>query len=253
MVGLILGFLALVRISKRITVITLLVLLCSFLLLRFVGSRGGGNAHLFLRQCSLFLSLGCPIGLLIGAVILEWKSRSRKKFKGSAFAVLAIVMTAILPFFWWAETCGPVSTALVMSCSYNLSQLGKAMLIYSNDNQGRYPESDQWCDLLLKNNQVELKHFLCPGVTFQWCRQVLPWPVPKNHRCYYAMNPNCESNSPADTVLLFETKGGWNKFGGSELMTTKNHWRSRCNVLFNDGRVEYVKTEQFEELKWGIE
>jgi len=255
-VGLILGYVALARISKRIAAITLLVLLCPFLLflcslLLHVLTRSTAGYH-FLQQCSFFLSLVCPVGLLIGAVVLEWKSRSREKFKGSTFAIFGVVLTVFLSVLWWMETCGPVSTALGQACSINLSRLGKAMQIYENDNRGHYPEPNQWCDLLLQHAQVESNWFLCPRVKWEWRRQVLPWPVPKNEGCYYAMNPNCEPNLPSDTVLLFETKGGWNRFGGPELLTIENHL-GRCNVLFNDGHVEFVGTEQLGELKWGAE
>jgi len=247
-IGLILGMVVLARISRRMAAMISLVVLCPFLLVSFsilMGSR-------LLFGYIFFASLACLVGLLIGGAVIHWMSRSIGKFGGNGFAILGIVLTTFLCGFWWVETCGPVSTALGMACSNNLSRLGKAMLIYSNDNQGRYPESDQWCDLLLEYNQVELKHFLCPGITFRWRRQVLPWPVPRNERCYYAMNPNCEPDLPADTVLLFETKGGWNRFGGPEILTTENHVVRRCNVMFNDGRVEFVETERIVELKWGV-
>jgi hypothetical protein len=77
-------------------------------------------------------------------------------------------------------------------------------------------------------------------------------PADKKGRCHYAMNPNCEPNSPSDMVLLFETKGAWNKFGGSELLAIENH-KGRCHVLFNDRHVEFVKTEQVGQLKWKVE
>jgi len=54
-------------------------------------------------------------------------------------------------------------------------------------------------------------------------------------------------------VLLFETKGGWNQFGGPEILTTENHKGKGCNILFNDGSVEFVKPERLGELKWEAE
>ena len=245
--GLVLGVIALVRISRLMAAISSLVVLCSFLLFRFSGQKG---VNQLLLASSLFASLACLVGLLIGGVVMQWLSRSRDKLKGSAFAIFGVVLTVFLSVFWWMETCGPVSTALGMACSNNLSRLGKAMLIYANDNRGHYPEPDQWCDLILKHDQVDMERFYCPGIKFRWKRQVLPCPVPKNERCYYAMNPDCEPNSPPDVVLLFETKGGWNQYGGPELLSFKNHWRKACNILFNDGHVEFVRAERIGELKW---
>jgi hypothetical protein len=193
------------------------------------------------------------IGFILAATSL-WKTRiSTGKSKGRLLGILGMVSAVLLLGMWWVETCGPASGALGMACNSNLSRLGKAMLIYSEDNQGRYPEPNQWCDLLSEHNQLEPKHFLCPAVRFRWRRQVLPWPVPKNERCYYAMNPHCYPNSTADTVLLFETKGGWNKLGGRELLTAENHWGYACNILFNDGRVRLARPKQLGQLRWGLE
>jgi prepilin-type processing-associated H-X9-DG protein len=69
-------------------------------------------------------------------------------------------------------------------------------------------------------------------------------------RCHYAMNPNCKPNSPAHMVFLFESKGDWNQFGGPELLAPENHNGKGCNILFNDGRVEFVPTQRLSELKW---
>ena len=54
-------------------------------------------------------------------------------------------------------------------------------------------------------------------------------------------------------VLLFETNGGWNQYGGPELLTTENHKGKGCNVLLNFGNVEFVKPTEFEKLNWGNE
>jgi hypothetical protein len=69
-------------------------------------------------------------------------------------------------------------------------------------------------------------------------------------RCHYAINPNAEPNSPGDVVLLFETKGGWNQFGGPEILTTANHSGDDCNVLFNDSRVKWIKAKDTGKLRW---
>jgi hypothetical protein len=67
----------------------------------------------------------------------------------------------------------------------------------------------------------------------------------------YAMNPNCEPNSPKDTVLLFEAKPGWNQHGGPELFTFDNHDPKGGCVLLNDGTVKFVRTkEELAQLRW---
>ena len=67
---------------------------------------------------------------------------------------------------------------------------------------------------------------------------------------HYAINPNCEPNSPDDVVLLFDTKGGWNQSGGFELLAPENHKDKGCNILFNDGTVKFVKKKNFDRLRW---
>lgn len=67
----------------------------------------------------------------------------------------------------------------------------------------------------------------------------------------YAMNPHCDSNSPPDTVLLFEAKAGWNQHGGPELFTFDNHDPKGGCVLLNDGTVRFIRTEEeLHALRW---
>ena len=248
--GLILGTMALAGISKIMAfILASLIFLYFFSLFCF----GLGNHDNLFGVCGFACSLVCLVGLLFSVAALPWILSSTGKFRGSGFIILGMVLAMSLSVFWWAETCGPMSSAAVMACGHNLSQLGKAILVYANDHQGQYPDPNRWCDLLAKHADVQAKHFFCPGVRLRWKRQVLPWPVPRKARCYYAMNPNCRPNSPPDMVLLFETKGGWNEFGGPEILTLDNHWGDRCNILFNDGHVEPGRRRYFGRLKWTVD
>jgi prepilin-type processing-associated H-X9-DG protein len=51
-------------------------------------------------------------------------------------------------------------------------------------------------------------------------------------------------------VLLFESDAGWNSAGGPELLTTEHHSGEGCNVLFADGHVSFIRTEELSDLKW---
>ncbi len=79
-------------------------------------------------------------------------------------------------------------------------------------------------------------------------------PIGESYRegaCEYAMNPDCEPNSPPDTVLLFETQVGWNQHGGPELFTFDNHDPRGGLVLLNDGTVKFIRTEEeLNQLRW---
>jgi prepilin-type processing-associated H-X9-DG protein len=65
--------------------------------------------------------------------------------------------------------------------------------------------------------------------------------------------PELKRDMPEDMVLLFESKPGWNLYGGPELLTTENHNGRGCNVLFGDGHTEWVRKERFGQLKWSVE
>ncbi|UCC97101.1 MAG: hypothetical protein JSW66_14795 [Phycisphaerales bacterium] len=113
-------------------------------------------------------------------------------------------------------------------------------------NQPLYPTPTEWCDDMLRpwpqtggihQNKWNAKAHICPSGG-----------EGKNH---YAMNPNCEPNSPADMVLLFETKAGWNQHGGPELFTFDNHDPKGGCVLLNDGTVKFIRTkEELQQLRW---
>ena len=124
-------------------------------------------------------------------------------------------------------------------CGENLTYLGKAMLISACYCDDKYPTPDKWCDLLVKYAEMTEKEFVCPSAG--------------EGRCHYAMNPNAKLTSSPHMVVLFETKGGWNQFGGPGLVTFENHEGKGCNILFNDLHVKFVKPNQLGQLKWKTE
>ena len=162
--------------------------------------------------------------------------------------VLAIFVGLFIFSLIWPAIQNNRLIAHRLICGMNLSSLGKAMRMYRDD-YGRYPTPEKWCDLLLGQGNVSEGMFKCPGN--------------KKQRCSYALNPNVTVNSAGDVVVLFETKGGWNRVGGAELITSENHmWSGSdgskhegcgCNVFFNDGHTEFVKARDVEELKWEMQ
>jgi len=128
-------------------------------------------------------------------------------------------------------------------CQENLKKLGEALATFRNLTEGRYPPADSWCDSLLAEpvmEQAELnltvEVFICPSAP--------------DAGCHYALNPNCEPNSPDDTVLLFEASVGWNQHGGPELLETNHHAPAGANILFNNGAVRFITKTDIPALKW---
>ena len=178
------------------------------------------------------------IALILAVLSIFNIKTSKGKLKGTGIAIAALVIASLgaMAYYYAYYIPHPVIAPRMM-CATNLSGLGKSMLIYAHKNDGEYPTPSEWCDLLLQNTDLQEKQFRCDGN--------------KKERCSYAMNPNCEPNSPKDMVLLFETKGGWNQFGGEELLTTENHGGHGCNILFNDTHVKFVTPEEIGQLNWG--
>ena len=115
-----------------------------------------------------------------------------------------------------------------------------------------YPPPDRWCDTTL---EVFLRlhghgHSTDPQFT-QQVESLFQCPSAGEGRCHYGMNPNCQRDSPSDTVLLFETTAGWNQHGGPELFTFDNHGPRGGLVLLNDGTVKFIRTEEeLKQLRW---
>jgi hypothetical protein len=129
-------------------------------------------------------------------------------------------------------------------CAWNMQNIYTAGPLYRRK-VNSYPKPTEWCDAVMRDrtnisyvNEERMRgHFKCPSIS--------------EGRCTYAMNPNCEPNSPPDTVLLFETKAGWNQHGGAELFTFDNHEPKGGCVLLNDGTVKFIRTkEELQQLRW---
>jgi hypothetical protein len=180
-------------------------------------------------------------GAALGIIAYNHVRRKKGIIRGRIFSISALIIIASI-----------VSIALLSvdmipdlsRCGNNLSRLGKAFLLYSYNHEGKYPNAGKWCDEIAKYLDSPVKEqFICPAAIKHRDKG----------RCHYSMNPNCEPNSPPDTVLLFETKGGWNQCGGPELFTVEHHEGQRAFVLYNNGDVKLIKSEDIGKLKWKAE
>ena len=182
--------------------------------------------------------------IFLGAVALIKIQQSKGSFSGRREAILGIVVSIVLIFVSFSEVSASKERrqrAYRVRCAGNLSTFGKAFRLYAGENDGKYPTANKWCDLLLQYD-IDEKMFVCRSSLDKG----------DMGRSHNAMNPYCESNSPNDVVLLFETKGGWNQFGGPELLTTENH-HGLCHILFNDGSVDFIRAKEVGKLKWSVE
>lgn len=188
--------------------------------------------------CVFWISQSLGIAIGIAACVRIYKSSGKlsgEALAGSGIAFgVGFIIVMLFTIFWHPTRVRRFSPRVV--CHARLKQLAKVMQAYAVDNDGKYPTADRWCDLLIEQTNLPEDLFVCRAAG--------------EGRCHYAMNPNVEPNSPNDVVLLFETKGGWNQFGGPEILTFENHEGQGCNVLFNDGSVKFVRPEEIGKLKW---
>lgn len=185
--------------------------------------------------------------IILGSISLVRIQKSSGQLTGSGLAIAGIIIGPV-----WLPVMGCLIGILIptlsnvkklsyqTTCAINMSNLGKAMLIYANDYEQKFPTSEHWCDLLLFHADAEFSMFCCKGSP--------------GGPCNYAINKNVEelgTSSPPDMVLLFETnRPGWCQDGGPEILTTNHHNGEGCNILFVDGHVEFVRTKDLNRLKW---
>lgn len=202
---------------------------------------------LVLGILSFFTCFLTALPAIICAIIAFSRiSKSAGQLKGHGMAVTGIVLSglavpviAMLMAILFPALAKMKEVAQRLVCGTNMSGIGKAMAIYSFDFDDKFPDSSKWCDLLIEHVEIDPGMFRCKGVS--------------QGPCNFAMNKNVEklgNMAPGDMVLLFETAPGWNQSGGPEILATDNHGGQGCNVLFVDGRVEFVHTEQLEDLRW---
>ena len=188
-------------------------------------------------------------GLIFGVMALVKGRQGRGGLGGNGIALAGVIVSAIFVFMI------PIIVALLLpafaaakqraqeiNCMNNEKQLALAVHMYSSDNKDQFPPAATWCDAILSHVGSD-KFFQCPAGD-------------PGKRCNYAYNAKLggldESKINPNTVLIFETEGGWNVSGGPELMLNQaRHRRGRVLVVaFVDGHVEAVAGSRLNTLRW---
>jgi hypothetical protein len=132
-------------------------------------------------------------------------------------------------------------------CLTHLERLHKAMVQYCNDNNGKLPVSEKWCDLLKRTDpKLTANYFKCHVENTKL-------------ECGYSFNENLNeavlSEVPEDTILLFEGGGNWNSTGGPDMIKLRHNsgkgTKMGCILLkrgpiliYSDTMDEYLKIEK---------
>lgn len=136
-------------------------------------------------------------------------------------------------------------------CARNLYRIGIEFPRHLTLKQA-WPAPDAWTDTVFQRHIAKQGLSMTDDTrTTEYIARQFVCPSAGDGRCHYAMNPDCEPNSAADTVLLFETKASWNAHGGPELFTFDNHEPRGGCALLNDGTVKFIRTEEeIHALRW---
>ena len=225
--------------SLVLAIVSSLIIICLFVALAIAATPPTWFG--FSVLCSLILfCIIYPLSLLFGIPSIFKIRKSKGQLRGMGLAIGGIVINAAT-----ATTIIGVALLIVRPavhqtiCAMNISGIAAALRVYTADHSGRYPPPDKWCDLLVQLDYITELSLRCPA--------------DKKERGSYAINPNAGPNSPPDLVLLFETRGGWNRFGGPELLMPEKHRVKGCYICFNDGQRDFVKPEELGKLKWKVE
>jgi prepilin-type processing-associated H-X9-DG protein len=182
--------------------------------------------------------------IVLGLVSLSGR-RKQRNIIDKALAIFSIVVPAIMIIFVFLLPRLTVDhePAPRIVCGTNLKGLGVCIMRIYFQEYKKYPTPDKWCELLIELDFTTKKQFLCIDARRRGDRGP----------CHYAINPNANPASDPNVVLVFETKGGWNQYGGPELLNFENHKGKGCNVLFNDGSVRFIIPKDVNGLNWGDE
>src|SRR5262245_6708718 len=200
--------------------------------------------------CGLAAPLAAPIGLILGIVALN-KSKNNGSGRGLALSgtiVSGIALVLMIPMgaaMFIPAVARAKQNAQSIQCLNNEKQLSLAIRVYSANHGNHFPSAATWCDDIKTEVSSSTKVFQCGAGD----------PTQMSHYAFNSKLDGKDVNRVApDTVMIFETAGGWNQSGGRELLLAQpRHTRTGqgwVNVAFVDGSVRRLPESQLSTLRW---
>jgi prepilin-type processing-associated H-X9-DG protein len=191
--------------------------------------------------------LSALVGLILGIIAMIRVKQSRGALGGNGIALAGTIVSGffLLMIPVYAAMLLPAlarakEKAQAINCVNNLKQLAIAVRMYSADHKNQFPPAATWCDAI-RSYAGSDKPFQCPAAK-------------SNTRCNYAFNAKLngldEGKINPNTVLFFETEGGWNVSGGSELILKQPRHNRVFEFAFADGHVEQLTESKLDTLRW---
>jgi hypothetical protein len=191
--------------------------------------------------------LTAVFGLVFGIVAMVKVSNSRGALRGGGIALAGVIVSGIFLFMIpiYAAMLLPALSAAkqkaeAINCVQNERQLGEALENYARGHDGHFPAAATWCDAI-KTTVGSERIFKCPAAN-------------SAGRCDYAFNVKLDGMDAGkidpQTVMIFESDGGWNANGGPELMISKPRHARVFVVAFADGSAQQLPESQLNTLRW---
>ncbi len=215
-------------------------------------TSGLAIASLVLAVCGFFTcGLTAIVGLILGIVGLCAISKRADQLKGKGLAIAGIVVSAIciviVPFITlMMAILMPALAGARMQAKTAVSlnqarQICLAMMMYCEENEGRFPPVDNWTAAL---------------TPYIGDKKILESPFAPHTGLAWAMNRHLDGRKlndirrPAQTVLFFEARIGGPPAGGKEILPNRPRGRRGYVIGFLDGHVELMPPERLQDLVW---
>jgi len=182
--------------------------------------------------CGIAGLVACPIvgivGLVLGIVALTRIGRQPTEYGGRGLAIagictggLGLVMIPLMIAILLPSLSRARELSKRTVCSANIKGIGTALQTYASANQGAFPESeDDWVARLGVN--VSNMQLVCPSTA----------DVPGMVSYHYV--PGYTTGSDPNQIIVYEDPS--------------NHMNEGGNVMYLDGRVQFVKTPQLQPM-----
>lgn len=215
-------------------------------------TSGLAIASLVLGICGIFTcGLTAIVGLILGIVGLCAIKKRAEQLKGQALAIAGIVVSAItiviLPFIalmmalLMPVLAGARHQAKTAVSLNQAKQICIAMIMYCEENDGRFPPALNW--------PAALAPYIGDG-------KILESPFAPHTGLAWAMNTHlCDQKirdikQPQRVVLIFEVEPGSPPAGGQELLPHRPRGRGGYVIGFMDGHAEIVSPDKVQQLIW---
>ena len=183
-------------------------------------------------------------GLICGIAAMVKVKNSGGRLGGGGLALagtivsgIFLLMIPVLAAMMLPALAAAKQKAEAINCVNNEKELALAIRIYSGNNNDKFPPAATWCDAIGGSPRF----FKCPAAD-------------SDRRCDYAFNAKLDgmdaSKVNPQTVMIFESDGGWNANGGFELMIGKPRHARIFVVALADGSVRQVRETQLNTLRW---